>query len=127
MNFYGLHLNTRILVIFLIYVLYPPSLALRNLVLLLCCFALLHDLLLLVYYFMHLCLIEYGYHAQSLNFLVILVQRVLYCEYLSMSYINQSFYRFKCLEYLEHLKHLKYLKHLEHPKYSKRFEYLEYF
>lgn len=112
-SFYRLRFHTQIFVILLICVLYLPSLALRNLVLLFCCFALLYDLVLLLYCFVHLCLMGYGCHIQSFYFLVHLVQRVLYYEYLLISYINQSIY------YLEYLECLKHFKHLKHPDYLK--------
>lgn len=123
-NFHGLRPDIRILVTSLIRVLYLPSLALCNLMLFLCYFALLCDLVLLLYCFADLCLMGYGCHAQFLDFLVHLVQRVLCYEHWSMSHVDQSLYRLKCLECLKCLKHLKRLQHPEHPK---RFEYLEYF
>ena len=73
MNFHGLRPDTRILVTPLICILYLPSLTLRDLVLLLCYFALRRNLVLLLYCFAHLCLMEHGYHARSLDFLVHLV------------------------------------------------------
>ncbi len=108
----------------LICILYLPSLALCDLVLLMYCFALLHNLVLLLYYFAHLCLMGYGCHTQSLDFLVHVVQKFLCYEHLSISHVDQSLYRLECLKYLECLEYLEYLKHPEHPK---RFEYLEYF
>ena len=123
-NFHGLRPNTRILVTPLIRILYLASLSHRNLVLLLYCFVLLRDLVLLLYCFAHLCLMRYGCYARSLDFLVHLVQRVLCCKHLLMSYVDQSLYRLECFKCLEHLE---YFEHLEHPKHPKRFEYLEYF
>ena len=120
-NFYGLRLNIRILVTPLICVLYLPSLPLRNLVLLLYCYVLLCNLVLLLYCFTHLYLMEHGCHARYLIFLVHLVQRLLCCEHLSMSHVDQSLYR------LEHLEHLEHPKHLEHSKHLECFEYLKYF
>lgn len=123
-NFHGLRLDTRILVISLICILYLPSLTLYDLVLLLCCFVLLRDLVLLLYCFAHLYLMRHGCHMWSLDFPVHLVEKILYYEHLSMFLVDQSFYRLECLKCL---KYLKYLKHFEYSEHLKHFEYLKYF
>ena len=123
-NFHGLHLNTQILVIPLICILYLSSLVLRNLVLLLYCFIFPRNLILLLYYFAHLCLMRHSCYMRSLDFLVYLIQKVLCYKHLLIFHVNQSLHYLKCLKCLECLKHFKYLKH---PIYPKRFEYLKYF
>ena len=123
-NFHELCPNIQILVTPLICILYLSSLALCNLVLLFCCFALLRNLALLLYCFVYLSLMRYSCHMQSFDILVHLIQRVLCYKHLSMFYVNQSLYCLKCVKYLEYLDHLD---HLKYPKHSKRFEYLEYF
>lgn len=99
-------------------ILYLPGL---DLVLLLYCFALLRNLVLLLYCFAHLYLIRHSCYARFYNFLVYLIQKVLYYEYWSMFYVNQSLNR---LKYLKYLKHLKYFEYLEQ---SKCVDYLKYF
>ena len=62
MFFFRLYLNTQILITFLTYVLYPSSLAICNLVLLLYYFAHLYKLVFWLDMFVYLYLIEHDCH-----------------------------------------------------------------